>query len=362
MMKFLNLADIHSGIKRYGKLNLTTGIHSRVEDTFRSLKDAVSFAFKESVDFIVILGDIFDTKTPSNIEREMLIDTLYPLFNQFTTYIIPGNHDTESLSHALASMKHLGFNNKLYIIDEPTIIEKYEHPLVFIPWTKEQSISKYITNFNIPNSILFSHFTVSNAVFSNNFTPELGEETIPISLLEDKFLAGYIGHIHKRQELSNKKPIMYVGSLVKTNFGEINDPDKGIVLTTIENKKVTNKFISIYDRPFIEVDLNKTTISEGTKYPEDCIMKIIGTFKESEKELTNIDAIKKVCQQHCFKLEDIRIDFINEERDNSENQIFTPLLSEVQALEKWVEINKLDNNTLEKGRQIINEYDNKEEK
>ena len=63
-------ADLHLGVSGFGKMNPLTGLNQQVEvflNDFNKLCDSVIAA---KVDSFVILGDIFHTRTPSNVVRE----------------------------------------------------------------------------------------------------------------------------------------------------------------------------------------------------------------------------------------------------------------------------------------------------
>lgn len=352
MLKFLNITDPHLGISRYGKSNLETGIHTRIEDTVKSIKTACEIALKEQVDFITILGDIYDNNTPSNIKRDLLMEALSPALGVIDIYYIVGNHDKEIRSHALSSIKKLGISNKLHIIDTPTNIKVKEYTLVFVPFLETKKMADYIKdNSKISNSLLFGHFSTSNAIFSNGWVPDPDEEIVSILALEQSsFLGVYLGHIHRRQILSEKKPIMYCGSLVKTKFDELSDGDKGVILTTIEGGKLFNSFIEIPDRPFIEVDYKSI---KDLSINKESIIKITGEYAESDRANINLEDIKQEAQAKCFEIHDMDINITDTETDDSQNQVFTPVLSTLESLQKWAEVNKLSQEFVNKGKEII---------
>ena len=353
MLKFLNICDPHIGISAYGNLNLKTGVNSRIEDTVANLKKALSMAKDDSINFITILGDIFNLKTPSNIMRDMFTNAFEGILGEKDIYIIPGNHDSESLSHALSSLKILGAKNRIYIIDEPTVINRDNYNLVFLPWSKDYNLIEKIKEYSkLDNSLIFGHFTTSHSVLSNDFVLEVGEQTVPVELLEDsKFLSVFLGHIHKRQKLSDKKEIIHCGSLVKCNFGEINDGEKGVVLATIDNKTTTVKFIPIEDREFIQVDYKDIDKIDD----KDSIVKVTGECTLEEKKDISILEIRNKLKDKCYKIYDIDITTKDVKTEVKDSDKFTPLLSEINALRLWCENNKLRDSVLKKAEEIINE-------
>lgn len=356
MIKILAFGDVHIGVHRYGHQDVVTGIHTRVQDTINSLKSACEIALTNKVDFVSILGDVFNMNTPSNIERQLFIDAISILFGKIPIYIIPGNHDRESLSHTLSSIKLLGTANGVHIIDTPQIIKIKDYNFVFVPWDKDGKMLKYIeTVKDTSNSILFGHFIASSAVYSNNFRPEVGEDIVPLSLLDSsQFSLVAIGHIHKQQTLGKKGNIQYIGSLVKWDFSEALE-QKGCSLIKIDNG-VTLDFIPIPDRKFIQVDY-KDVHSLNEKDIKDAVVKVVGECMVSEKSKVNINELKKMLHGKCFKIEDISIDFKKDAVINDNNQMFTPLFSAKQALINWARNNKLSQGFVDKGLKIIDDND-----
>ena len=351
-MKFLNISDIHLGIQKYGEKNLETEINTRIEDVIGIFNKALEIAISEEVDFIVIEGDIFNIKNPPNKIRELFVNCFKQIIEKhIPVYIIPGNHDSESITHALSSLNLLGKLNNIYIYSEPTVISYKRYNLVFLPWSMKYNVIEKIKEYStLENSILFGHFTTTKSIFSNDFTPDFGESTIPIELLENgKYIASYIGHIHKRQKMSSKIPIIHVGPLAICNFGELEDGPKGVVVTETKDNIIKNTFIPIDDRKFLVVDY-KDINSINDK---NCIVKIIGEVTEEERKDISLSDIRNQLQNKCFKIEDISIKIKEIKKVVSNVSQYNPIMSELEALNVWCKDNNIRKSVLEKAKEII---------
>ena len=88
MAKFLHIADVHLGIKRYNLPDRTT-------DFFRAWKEVIErYAIGRRVDFVLIAGDLFDQRKvdPQAANHAMIM--LRELDrNQIPAIVIEGNHD-----------------------------------------------------------------------------------------------------------------------------------------------------------------------------------------------------------------------------------------------------------------------------
>ena len=49
-MKFLHIADIHLGMENYGRIDPSTGLHTRLKDFIKCFSFAIDIALEEKVD------------------------------------------------------------------------------------------------------------------------------------------------------------------------------------------------------------------------------------------------------------------------------------------------------------------------
>ncbi|KKK82044.1 hypothetical protein LCGC14_2807320, partial [marine sediment metagenome] len=93
--KFIHIADVHLGKRQYNN-------NERYQDYFRAFKWILEFAIQESVDFVLIAGDLFDNR---KVSPEVLTEVFYIIRNfktksqealnrEIPLICIEGNHDT----------------------------------------------------------------------------------------------------------------------------------------------------------------------------------------------------------------------------------------------------------------------------
>ena len=89
-MKILHTSDWHIGQKFMGK--------SRQEEHTAFLSWLYETIQKESIDVLIVAGDIFDTGNPSNYALELYYNFLKELFTlkNLRVIITAGNHDSIS--------------------------------------------------------------------------------------------------------------------------------------------------------------------------------------------------------------------------------------------------------------------------
>ena len=98
MIKFIHTADIHFGVENYGRIDHTTGIHTRLLDFYRALGVCIDRAIDEKVDFFLFAGDAYKTAQPTPTQQRLLLASFLRLFRaKIPIVMVIGNHD-----HALS--------------------------------------------------------------------------------------------------------------------------------------------------------------------------------------------------------------------------------------------------------------------
>jgi len=136
MTKFLHLADIHLGIRRYR-------LEDRTRDFFFAWRDCIErYALAERVSFVLIAGDLFDQR---RVEPQAMNHAMYCLVKLRDAGIpvvaIEGNHDQHEKLHEfswLRSLSQWGFVKLL----EPIYEEGGR--VIFNPWSEETRSGSFI--------------------------------------------------------------------------------------------------------------------------------------------------------------------------------------------------------------------------
>ena len=102
MIKFLHIADIHLGIRRYRS-------EDRATDFFYAWKDCIErYALAEQVSFVLIAGDFFDAR---KVEPQAMNQAMFCLKKLSEAHIpvvvIEGNHDSHEVSTRFSWLRSL---------------------------------------------------------------------------------------------------------------------------------------------------------------------------------------------------------------------------------------------------------------
>lgn len=246
-MKFLHTADLHIGKKIFEL--------SMIEDQKYILSQIYDIACRESVDAVLIAGDVYDRAVPSTEAVELLDDFLTRLQAAgIPVIVISGNHDSpERVSFADAILEKQG----IYIAGsyqeqlKTVTFEDEFGPVTFVcmPFVKpavvgasenreesarltgsveavEYMLSRIPMTLSLNHRyVLVTHYFV---VGDNGEVPELsdsendvnvgGLDSVPASYFAN-FCYVALGHIHKPQHIGSG-PVYYSGAPLKYSFSE----------------------------------------------------------------------------------------------------------------------------------------------
>ncbi|HYL98163.1 MAG TPA: DNA repair exonuclease [Blastocatellia bacterium] len=136
MARFLHVADIHLGIKRYNLPDRTT-------DFFRAWQDVIErYAIEQRVDFVLIAGDLFDQRKvePQAANHAMLMFRRLEAKN-IPVLAIEGNHDQREAVSKFSWLRSFSQWRYLKLL-EPEWTE--DGNLEMRPWNEEQARGSYI--------------------------------------------------------------------------------------------------------------------------------------------------------------------------------------------------------------------------
>jgi DNA repair exonuclease SbcCD nuclease subunit len=279
-MKFLHLADIHLGCRRYN-------LEERTKDFFRAWHDVITrTAIPNKVDFVLIVGDFFDRR---NIDPQAMNHAMagLELLREagISVVAIEGNHDQRDAvsEHSwLRSLSGWGFLKLL----EPTRDE--EGHIALVPWDEEERTGSYI---DIAGARIFgSHWYGASAnaaipILSDALrraserglfnilmlhTDVEGQINRPIPALsiaklqELKQLTGYValGHTHKRFDVDNWA--FNPGSLEPTSIDEYRE-ERGVYLVEVdEDHNIKATHVRDYvQRPFQRLSFDVSGVEDA---------------------------------------------------------------------------------------------------
>ncbi|MFN0085762.1 MAG: exonuclease SbcCD subunit D [Blastocatellia bacterium] len=297
MAKFLHVADIHLGIRRYRS-------EDRARDFFQAWRECIErYALAERVSFVLIAGDFFDAR---KVEPQAMNHAMLPLTwlreAGIPVVAIEGNHDCHESENRFSWLRSLSQWGYLHLL-EPVY---GEGGVRLDPWDEEQRKGSYIDidGVRIFGSIWYGS-TVTQALTAlvdqlrEHHAPELfnvmmlhtdveGQLSRPIPALpvaklnELKSCVDYLalGHTHKNFEIDGW--IYNPGSLEACTVDEYAN-ERGAYLVEVEGRKHTAKLVREYhQRPVSRLGFDVS----GRGTPEELTEAL---FEQLRRELTPHD-------------------------------------------------------------------------
>jgi DNA repair protein SbcD/Mre11 len=298
-MKFLHIADIHLGCRRYN-------LEERTKDFYHAWADVINHhAIENQVDFVLIAGDLFNSRKvdPQAMNHamaglELLKEAGIPVL------VIEGNHDQrDAISDFswLRSLSQWGFLKLL----EPT--RDAEGHITLVPWDEEDRAGSYV---DIAGARIFgSHWYGASA---NAAIPVLadalrraseegrfnilmlhtdveGQINRPIPALsvaklkELKTLTNYValGHTHKRFDLDNWA--FNPGSLEACSIDEYKE-ERGVYLIEVDD---AHNIRATHLRDYTQRPFQRLSFDVSGAVDQDAVY--AGVMETVEREARKVD-------------------------------------------------------------------------
>lgn len=266
-MKFLHTADWHIGKKING--------FDLLEEQYHAFQKIVEIAKEESVDGIIIAGDLYDSAIPS-VAAVKAFDEMLMTLNieeEFPIYAISGNHDGANrlnFGNSWLAKNELYLHTKLSEAFTP--IETEDTQIFLLPFfdpidariyygdkdsedlrSINEAMARIIEDMEklfdpSKKQILVTHFHV---IGQKNQEYELTSETTSTvgglravsGQLFENFDYVALGHLHLWQASPDER-IRYSGSPIKFNTKEAKNK-KGVYIVDLDDKEEPTRFIEI---------------------------------------------------------------------------------------------------------------------
>ena len=311
MIKFIHCADLHLDSPFKSKSHLAPSIFEDVQNSaYESFKKIVDTALKEEVDFVLIVGDLFDSENRTLRAEVFLKEQFMRLEKeQIFVYISHGNHDplTEKITNDWPDNVSV-FSNRVETYqaitkDGETIFVhgfRYQHDTSY-----ENKIDEYPSSQGKKGiHIGMLHGTYSKSSTKNRYTEFILED-----LNQKLYHYWALGHIHERQELSDMPPIYYPGNIQGRHFGE--QGPKGCLLVEGDHLRLNATFI-----PTQQIRFEEATIKTD-KLTKQGIYEAIQSFKESVRSdgkafyrlTVNVDSDRPISSQDISQIKEMIDDY-----------------------------------------------------
>lgn len=266
-MKFIHAADLHLDSPFLGLQNHTIprDLWNKIRNsTFTSFERIVNDAIEQNVDFVLLVGDLFDRNDHSVHAETFLVQQLNRLNDhQIPVLISFGNHDYFS-----GRVNQLGYPENTYVFSNKvattTLLLKDGQRVAISgfsfgsQWIKDPIIQDYPQASDADWNIGMLHGSLATLN-----SPEANYAPFNLNQLQEK---GYdywaLGHIHKRQSLNPQKTINYSGNTQGRHINE--SGEKGYLMVEAAQHVLKPKFVATAPIIWqtIQIEFNGESVGE----------------------------------------------------------------------------------------------------
>lgn len=307
-MRILHFADLHLGVENYGRIDPETGLSSRLGDFLSAFDQVVEYALSQKIDLVLFCGDAYKSREPSQTHQREFAKRIWKLAsNGIPTFLLTGNHDLPNAigrATTIEIFRTLEIENVIVANVPGTYrVETKAGPLqvVALPWARRSALlsreeTKNLTfdevneqlerilterlmveveglDRSLP-AVLAAHVSLSNATSGSERGMIMGHDYVLLqsNVANPAFDYVALGHIHKKQVLSENPPVVYAGSLERIDFSEEGD-EKGFYVVEIgPGKQASFEFHPVKARRFLTI---KVTIGAQEPDPTQAVLKAI---------------------------------------------------------------------------------------
>ena len=313
LMRILHFSDLHIGVENYGRVDPQTGLSTRLLDFLSTLDELVEYALSQQVDLVLLAGDAYKGRDPSQTQQREFAKRLARLASaDIPVFLLVGNHD---LPHALGRATAIDIFPTLQVANifvgdqlQTYTIPTHNGPLqiVAVPWPKrskllssedsralsmeqvreriEDTLTRGIETLvgrldhSIP-AVLAGHVTINGATTGTERSMMLGQDhtLLPSAVHKPQLDYVALGHIHRHQVLRENPMVVYSGSLQRVDFSEEGDT-KGFCVIDLDPSGSPGQrmkefhFEPVKARPFLSIEV---TINPGDADPTGTVVAAI---------------------------------------------------------------------------------------
>lgn len=289
-MKFIHTADLHLDSPFSGLTEVSSQLWERIyQSTFLAFERIVNAAIYNQVDFVVIVGDIYDRDHHSAKAEDFFIRQCQRLEEaNIPVYLSYGNHDyqiiddNKYLPENVHVFSNSGETKRLKLPDGKTVaITGFSYGQ---RWLADSQMDLYPHKGQEDWHIGMLHGALQkNNPNQDHYAPFTIQE-----LQEKHYDYWALGHIHGHQVLASKPPIIYCGDPQGRNKNE--DDQHGYYFVQDDNGALVPQFVPVADIEWEIVPVKATEEISSSSSLTDFLKQSIGENKQFKMVQFNLDS------------------------------------------------------------------------
>lgn len=259
-ISFIHVADLHLDSPFKGLAHVPERIFKDIrESTFHAFDYLVNCAIENEVDFILLVGDLFDNEKQS-LKAQVHLRSGFQKLNEYDikVYLSYGNHD-----YIKGNIHPITYPDNVHIFSSEEVssfvFEKDGQSLAKIYGFSYEDRAvlgnKTEEYYRIEDHIPFHIGMLHGSVYGNQTHDPYAPFTLT-NLKEKSFDYWALGHIHKREVLHENPPIVYSGNTQGRHRNE--QGEKGCYIVSLSDQNISLDFIPLQTILFDNVSIDLT--------------------------------------------------------------------------------------------------------
>jgi exonuclease SbcD len=292
-MKFIHAADIHLGSPFQGLKNTPSAVRELViNSTGDAFKKLVQLAIQNQVDFVCIVGDLFDQPDPDLETLNLAVEQMHQLdVAKIPVFLSYGNHD-----YLNPKIPNTIFPKNVQIFGEEvetkslTTADGTVVGLTNFSYQKRAEVTARIESYPVKDGRFDYQIGMLHGSMDGLKSSEAHYAPFTLSqLLSKNYDYWALGHIHKRQMLNEHPVVAYAGN---TQGRHINEAGvKGVSLVNVDSNGQTNiEFLSTQTAEWTSVDVQAQAKMDLVQLIT-AILQVIDQLDENGFKLVNVNVL-----------------------------------------------------------------------
>lgn len=255
---FIHAADLHIDSPFKGFTHIPESIKEDIRaSTFTALDQLVRTAIAKQVDFVLLVGDLFDHELRSLKAQVHVRNACEQLqAHSIDVYMSFGNHD-----YLKGAPFHITYPENVYVFESEEVL--------YFPFEKNDEILAHIYGFSYENKAVTTNKSKEFQKEGKDVPFHIGmlhgsidqqtdhEPYAPFrtsDLLQTQFDYWALGHVHQRAILHEDPPIIYPGNTQGRHRRETGE--KGCYYVTMSEQQTIPQFVPLHSIEFVQMEID----------------------------------------------------------------------------------------------------------
>ncbi|GEN82761.1 DNA repair exonuclease [Sporosarcina luteola] len=269
-IRFIHAADLHLDSPFKGLTGLSPArLNELRESTFTAFDRLIRYALKSHPDFVLIVGDLYDGEDRSLRAQRKFQEGMEKLAEaEIPVYITYGNHDHVSGSWTKFELPGNVFEFKEHVEDVSLTVRGQEVVLHGFSYPKRHVRERMITHFPTASDQQSYHIGLLHGSVAGDESHAVYAPFTIDELQSKHYHYWALGHIHKRQQLSENPPVVYPGNIQGRHRNE--SGEKGFYEVELSNSETVLSFIPTSAVHFGRIQLQCNGIHHANEWITLC--------------------------------------------------------------------------------------------